>query len=62
MSDTKVPGDPERGKALQGPDPKGPAVMESEALFRGRSEIVIRHAGREYRLRRTRFDKLILTA
>jgi hemin uptake protein HemP len=43
-------------------DPRAAAVLESEALFRGKSEVVIRHAGREYRLRRTRFDKLILTA
>lgn len=62
MTDTKPRGTPEPAPALQGPDPKGPAVVDSAALFRGRSEIVIRHAGREYRLRRTRFDKLILTA
>lgn len=39
-----------------------PAVLDSAALLQGRSEVVIRHAGREYRLRRTRLDKLILTA
>jgi hemin uptake protein HemP len=36
--------------------------VESTALFQGAAEVVIRHAGREYRLRRTRLDKLILTA
>jgi hemin uptake protein HemP len=39
-----------------------PPVVESGALFQGGNELVIRHGGREYRLRRTRFDKLILTA
>jgi len=37
-------------------------VLESAALFRGRVEIVIRHNGRDYRLRQTRLGKLILTA
>jgi hemin uptake protein HemP len=37
-------------------------VLESAALFQGAAEIVIRHGGREYRLRKTRLDKLILTA
>jgi hemin uptake protein HemP len=36
--------------------------VESGVLFQGGNELVIRHGGREYRLRRTRFDKLILTA
>lgn len=49
------------------PDPAsrastGSPVIESAALFQGSVEVVIRHAGREYRLRRTRLDKLILTA
>ena len=37
-------------------------VLESASLFRGRAEVVIRHNGREYRLRQTRLGKLILTA
>jgi len=41
-------------------DPRERAV-DSAALFAGRREIVIRHAGSEYRLRITRSDKLILT-
>jgi hemin uptake protein HemP len=37
-------------------------VMDSDALFQGAAEVVIRHAGKEYRLRKTRLGKLILTA
>ena len=37
-------------------------VIDSAALLKGGAEVLIRHGGREYRLRRTRFDKLILTA
>jgi hemin uptake protein HemP len=46
----------------------GPAVdanrtpISSEALFGDRREVVILHNGREYRLRLTQNDKLILTA
>jgi hemin uptake protein HemP len=36
-------------------------AVDSAALFAGGREIVIRHAGSEYRLRITRTDKLILT-
>jgi hemin uptake protein HemP len=36
--------------------------VRSEALLGPRGEIVIEHAGREYRLRQTRSGKLILTA
>jgi hemin uptake protein HemP len=36
--------------------------IASTRLFDGASEIVIEHAGREYRLRITRNGKLILTA
>jgi hemin uptake protein HemP len=42
--------------------PGKPVVVDSAALFKGAAEIVIRHGGREYRLRKTRLDKLILTA
>jgi len=44
------------------PAPAPPPVVDSKTLFGGGSELVIRHAGREYRLRRTRLGKLILTA
>lgn len=41
--------------------PPSPPRIDSGRLFGGRRELVIEHAGREYRLRRTRTDKLILT-
>jgi hemin uptake protein HemP len=37
-------------------------AIDSEALFQGGNEVVIRHNGRAYRLRQTRLGKLILTA
>jgi hemin uptake protein HemP len=37
-------------------------VLESRELLGGRPEVLIRHEGRFYRLRRTRLGKLILTA
>jgi len=39
----------------------GPARLSSEALFGHASEVVIEHYGEEYRLRRTRNGRLILT-
>ena len=44
------------------PHPRKAPVLDSATLFGGGNEVVIVHAGREYRLRRTRLDKLILTA
>ena len=35
--------------------------VESSTLLRGSRELLIAHAGQEYRLRLTRNDKLILT-
>lgn len=55
-----------RGPARRGaePDdpvePRAPAHWDSESLFRGAREIVIEHAGKTYRLRQTRYGKLIL--
>lgn len=40
------------------PTPRVP----SEALLGERGELIIEHAGREYRLRRTSLGKLMLTA
>lgn len=37
-------------------------TVDSASLFAGHDEVVIRHNGRDYRLRRTRLGKLILTA
>ena len=43
--------------------PRRPATprIDSRRLMAGESELVIEHAGQEYRLRLTRNDKLILT-
>jgi hemin uptake protein HemP len=38
------------------------ARMRSRDLLGDRGELVIEHEGREYRLRRTKYGKLILTA
>jgi len=38
-----------------------PRVIDSRRLFEGTREVLIRHAGSEYRLRLTQFNKLILT-
>jgi len=51
----EAPRGPETGTALQ-------RVVESRDLLNGKTEVVIRHEGRLYRLRRTRLGKLILTA
>lgn len=42
--------------------PPPPPVIESAQVLCGRSEVIIRHNGRDYRLRCTRLGKLILTA
>lgn len=43
--------------------PRGSATprIDSRRLLAGENELVIEHAGQEYRLRLTRNDKLILT-
>lgn len=38
-----------------------PRVIDSRRLFEGAREVLIQHAGSEYRLRLTQFNKLILT-
>lgn len=50
------PGSPQRRRCW----PK--RVVQSSSLLGPNDEVVIRHNGRDYRLRRTRLDKLILTA
>ncbi|MFW5830344.1 MAG: hemin uptake protein HemP [Planctomycetota bacterium] len=43
-------------------DPRSrPPVYDSQRLLAGNEEVLIRHGGVDYRLRRTRQDKLILT-
>ena len=56
--DARPPADSE---GTPGTDRPGGRRIDSASLFRGREEIVITHSGREYRLRITRADKLILT-
>jgi hemin uptake protein HemP len=52
---------PEAASAPPAATPVQPTI-ESRDLLGGRPEVVIRHEGRLYRLRRTRLGKLILTA
>jgi hemin uptake protein HemP len=40
---------------------EAPPPLDSAELFKSRDELVIRHVGELYRLRRTRNGKLILT-
>lgn len=50
-------------KAISQPKPpQPPNAVSSAALLGERKELVILHNGREYRLRLTQNDKLILTA
>jgi hemin uptake protein HemP len=49
-------------KQPQIPDRNAPARIPSDALFGERREVIILHAGREYRLRVTQHGRLILTA
>lgn len=42
--------------------PKQPPRVPSEALLGEHGELIIVHAGRDYRLRRTSLGKLMLTA
>ncbi len=51
---------PARADARSEPEP-GPRRLSSEQVFCGRIEVVIDHAGTQYRLRVTRQNKLILT-
>ena len=52
----------ETQKSAPQPATADSARIRSEDLLRGRSELLIVHKGREYRLRVTQNDKLILTA
>lgn len=40
---------------------KSPLLIDSQALFAGRRELIIEHEGERYQLRLTRQNKLILT-
>ena len=62
MSNRSLPLSPSPPAERDGLDAAPVPVVDSATLLQGGSEILIRHGRREYRLRRTRFDKLILTA
>ena len=49
-------------KPTQDPRKHVPAKVSSEILLGTRRELIIVHAGREYRLRLTQHGRLILTA
>jgi hemin uptake protein HemP len=49
-------------KPPQSPDRDAPARIPSDTLLGMRREVIILHAGREYRLRVTQHGRLILTA
>jgi hemin uptake protein HemP len=51
-----MPGDTEAT-----PPPQRTVVLTGGELLNGQREILIRHGGEHYRLRRTRLDNLILT-
>lgn len=53
---------PEAKPRLSEPSKAVPQRTSSEALLGSNRELVIVHNGREYRLRLTQNDKLILTA
>ena len=52
--------DPGNDDESEHPCSVSPLVFDSDCLFRGRNEIMIRHHGDIYRLRITRNGKLIL--
>ena len=57
MSVTHLPSSP---AASSTPRPSATPRVRSDELLRGNREIVIEHRGEEYRLLRTRNDRLIL--
>lgn len=58
MSDPCIPGPAPRHPPLSTPE----RVVESRELLGECGQLVIRHGGRLYKLKRTRLGKLILTA
>lgn len=57
---TRTPRPARREAGHDDPASPAPAHWDSESLFRGAREIIIEHAGQSYRLRQTRYGKLIL--
>jgi hemin uptake protein HemP len=56
MSSTPEPNDAPAAR----PEKEPPRIISTQELFDGRREILIEHAGEQYRLRITRRNKLIL--
>ncbi|HEV7268899.1 MAG TPA: hemin uptake protein HemP [Falsiroseomonas sp.] len=56
MNDQQAPSEPRSGEA-----PVSPPMLSSVELLRGAREVIIVHAGENYRLRLTSRDRLILT-
>jgi hemin uptake protein HemP len=52
---------PQSNRPIMGSPQNGAQRIDSHRLLAGARELVIDHAGQEYRLRLTRNDKLILT-
>ena len=52
---------PQSNRTTPNSSPNGAQRIDSHRLLAGGRELVIDHAGQEYRLRLTRNDKLILT-
>ncbi|HYH38804.1 MAG TPA: hemin uptake protein HemP [Azospirillum sp.] len=59
MTENADPG-PQRPGRDADAEPGAVEVVEAADLLRGANEIVIRHAGQNYRLRITRANKLLL--
>jgi hemin uptake protein HemP len=65
--DERAPSPPAGEDGESGPragrevDAGTPAVVSSDTLFAGRSQVAIRHKEATYFLRQTRYGKLILT-
>jgi hemin uptake protein HemP len=59
MSDSSPPA--HRGAARTPAPAPPPRRLDSETVFAGANEVLIRHQGVEYRLRKTGQGKLILT-
>lgn len=61
MIDSRPPSSGRSAPAPRPPAPSAPRRLRSQDLFGGGREVRIEHDGVEYRLRRTRHEKLILT-
>ena len=62
MHDMDAPRKPPGTPAVLPPQPPAERIVDSGDLLGPDNDLVIRHEGRLYRLRRTRQGKLILTA